>query len=297
LSAEHQSIHFSENGLSTLNAALGLIMFGIALGMDRRDFKQVLQHPKPVLVGLTSQFLLLPLVTMLLIFILKPRINIAYGMILVAACPGGNISNYISYLSRANVALSVTLTALSTFGALFFTPFNFAFYSAWISAQNSADVLLSVDSVDVIKTIFLLIVVPLSAGLLIRERFPVTAHRIERPFKILSLFIFFGFIFLALYNNFSILIREFKTIFVIVLLHNTLAFASGYLLSRYLGLDEKNSRTISIETGIQNSGLGLALIFNFFEGNPDMALIAAGWGIWHIIAGFGLSLVWKSDSR
>lgn len=297
MSAVHQSIHFSENGLSTLNAALALIMFGIALGMDRRDFKQVAQHPKPVLVGLTSQFLLLPLVTILLIFILKPRINIAYGMILVAACPGGNISNYISYLSRANVALSVTLTALSTFGALFFTPFNFAFYSGWISAQNSADVRLSVDSVDVIKTIFLLIVVPLSAGLLIRERFPVTAHRIERPFKILSLFIFFGFIFLALYNNFSILIREFKTLFVIVLLHNALAFASGYLLSLCLGLDEKNSRTISIETGIQNSGLGLALIFNFFEGNPDMALIAAGWGIWHIIAGFGLSLVWKSDSR
>jgi bile acid:Na+ symporter, BASS family len=272
-------------------------MFGIALGMDRRDFKQVAQYPKPIIVGLVSQFLLLPLVTFLLILFLKPDVYIAYGMLLVAACPGGNISNYIAYLSKANIALSITLTAFSTFIALALTPLNFAFYSELVTTKDSVDVPLQLDTIDMMKSIALLILLPLSIGLFIREKFPAAAYKIERPVKILSMFIFFGFIGLAIYSNFNVMLKKFDAISFIIFFHNAVAFATGYLFAKAWRLDEKNSRTISIETGIQNSGLGLVLIFNFFDGNPDMALIAAGWGIWHIVAGLGLSLVWRKTKQ
>jgi bile acid:Na+ symporter, BASS family len=146
------------------------------------------------------------------------------------------------------------------------------------------------------KSVALLIVIPVIAGLLFKEYFPSLTKKTERPFKIISLIIFFGFILVALVNNFNVLKQQSLYFLIIIIVHNAIAFAGGYFLSKLFLLNDTDSRTISIETGIQNSGLGLVLIFSYFKGNPDMALVAAGWGIWHIVAGYILSLFWRKSN-
>ncbi|MCB0471177.1 MAG: bile acid:sodium symporter, partial [Flavobacteriaceae bacterium] len=121
-------INFDSQGLWVLNIALAVVMFGVALGITVRDFKQLFASPKVVLAGIVSQFVLLPLVTFLVVMLLKPQPSIALGMFMVAACPGGNISNFMTHLARGNTALSVSLTAFSTALALIMTPFNFELY-------------------------------------------------------------------------------------------------------------------------------------------------------------------------
>jgi len=288
-----ETIQFSEHSLRALNFALSFIMFGIALGMDKSDFRKVRHFPKSVAVGLVSQFLLLPLLTFLLVLILKPPTYISLGMILVAACPGGNMSNYITYLSKGNVLLSIALTSIATIIALFLTPLNFSLYSKYVITHATHNIQLSLNAWNMMQSIATLIIIPLIAGMAFKEYFPAVAKKLEQPFKILSLVVFFSFIVIALANNFNVMKQQSVYLLFVIVLHNGIAFAGGYGISKLFRLSEHDSRTISIETGIQNSGLGLVLIFTYFNGNPDMALIAAGWGIWHIVAGYALSLFWR----
>ena len=145
-------INFDSNGLWVLNIALAVVMFGVALGITFEDFKTLLKQPKLVLIGVLCQFVLLPLVTFLLVILIKPQPSIALGMFMVAACPGGNISNFMTHLSKGNTALSVSLTAFATFLAVFMTPFNFHFYSDLY--QPTAQILKEVqlNSFELIKT-------------------------------------------------------------------------------------------------------------------------------------------------
>ena len=125
---DNVQINFDANGLLLLNVALALVMFGVALGITINDFKNLFKQPKIILAGILSQFFLLPLLTFGLVVLLEPEPSIALGMIMVAACPGGNISNFMTHLAKGNTALSISLTACATFFALFMTPFNFQFY-------------------------------------------------------------------------------------------------------------------------------------------------------------------------
>jgi BASS family bile acid:Na+ symporter len=291
-------IKFSEDGLLILNIALGFIMFGIALGMNKADFKKVAAFPKPVAIGLFSQFILLPFFTFLLVLLLKPTVGIALGMFLVAACPGGNISNYITYLSKGNIALSITLTSVATLLAVVFTPLNFSLYADWYvgnyaAQQNS----FQLDFFSMAQSIATLILIPLVIGLLLKEFQPKIVAIIEKPVKILSMVIFFLFVVIAFATNINIFMAEIDKIFLVVLLHNGVAFLSAYIFSKILRQNNYNTKTITIETGIQNSGLALILIFSYFNGNADMALIAAWWGIWHIVSGFLLSLYFRKVSN
>jgi bile acid:Na+ symporter, BASS family len=292
-----ETVQFSQESLLVLNFALSFIMFGIALGMNKSDFVKARQFPKPLSVGLLSQFILLPFLTFLLIKTINPSYSIALGMILVAACPGGNMSNYITYLSKGNILLSIGLTASATIISLFMTPLNFSFYTGLLTIdKSSVDTEFSLSAMQMMKSVALLIVIPVIAGLLFKEYFPSLTKKTERPFKIISLIIFFGFILVALVNNFNVLKQQSLYFLIIIIVHNAIAFAGGYFLSKLFLLNDTDSRTISIETGIQNSGLGLVLIFSYFKGNPDMALVAAGWGIWHIVAGYILSLFWRKSN-
>ena len=286
-------IQFSEDGLLLLNIALGFIMFGIALSIDRKDFKEITQHPKSVTIGLASQFLLLPLVTFLLIYFLKPIEGIAMGMILVASCPGGNISNYITFLSKGNIALSIALTTAATILAIVFTPLNFSIYSQWYAGSMATQSTFQLDTFSMIKSVATLIALPLAIGMVMKEYFSGFTKKIEKGVKILSMLLFFSFIVLALAANYKVFLAEIENIFLVVLLHNAFAFLTGFSIATIFSLPMPDKKTITVETGIQNSGLGLVLIFNYFNGNPDMALIAAWWGVWHIVSGFGLSLVLK----
>ena len=287
------SISFSDDSLVLLNVCLGFIMFGVALGINTADFNQLKKNPKAVLAGVGSQFVLLPLLTFFLILIFRPHPALALGMILVASCPGGNVSNFFSSVSGANVSLSVTLTAVATFLSPFFTPFNFDFLSGLIDQTGDLLTTFELSFFDMLKTVLILLVVPLILGLLFRTRFPLITARIDKPIRVVSMLVLLGFIAVGLFKNLDAFLEHIDLVFLLVLIHNGLALLAGYLSGRVFGLQKDLRRTVIIETGIQNSGLGLIIIFNFFDGNGGMAMIAAWWGIWHIISGLSLSYFFR----
>jgi len=285
-------INFDSDSLWTLNLALALVMYGIALDIEIKQFKALLQTPKLVLAGLLSQFVLLPALTFIFVLWIKPSPSIALGLFLVAACPGGNVSNFMSHLAKANTALSITLTAFATLLSVIMTPLNFQWYA---SLYEPTEVLLrsiSVDPADLFKVVGLLLALPLTLGLYTRYRFKAIAIRLEKILKPLSLLIFIVLVAIALASNWEIF-RKFAAQFAdLVIAHNTLAILLGFTTALVFTLDRYSRRSIAIETGIQNSGLGLLLIFTFFDGLGGMAVIAALWGVWHLISGLFLGLFW-----
>jgi len=286
-------LNFNPQGLFVINAAIGLMMLGVALELKLDDFKRILIAPKAPAIGLGAQFILLPAFTFLLTLILRPPPSIALGMILVAACPGGNLSNIITYLARGNCAVSVSMTAVSTLAAIIMTPFNL---SLWGSLNpGTARILQTVNlsPVDVFITVFIILGIPLGIGMLISRSFPALADKIRRPFKIFSLIFFISIVVAALAVNWQNFVSYVGLVFIGVLIHNALALNLGYWTGRLFRLSEQDNRAVSIEVGIQNSGLGLVLVFNFFGGLGGMAIIVAWWGIWHIIAGLVAAFIFS----
>ncbi|HDZ91199.1 MAG: bile acid:sodium symporter family protein [Deltaproteobacteria bacterium] len=278
-------LNFNPQGLLVINIAIGLMMFGVALDLKLEDFKRIVVSPRAPGIGLAAQFILLPAFTYLLTLVLRPLPSIALGMILVAACPGGNLSNIITYLAKGNTAVSISMTAVSTAAAIIMTPLNL---SLWGSLNpHTAELLrrVSLSPVDVFTTIFLILGVPLVLGLSLSRIFPSLADKVRKPFKIFSLVFFILIVCGALAANWSIFLKVVGLVMLVVLLHNALALNLGYWSGRVCRLDERDSRAVCIEVGIQNSALGLVLVFNFFEGLGGMAILVAWWGIWHIIAG------------
>ena len=285
-------INFDDGQLFLLNICLGFLMFGVSLDLDFQDFRRVLTNPKSVIVGLTSQLILLPILTLILIYFFQPAYTIQLGMLMVAACPGGNISNYMVHRSHGNTALSITMTSLVTLSAVMITPISFFIWTKILKAPAEFDRDISVNFVDMILIIIQLIIIPLAIGLLIKKYAPKVRQLIIRPVKIFSIVLLLGIIFFALIGNTEIIKYHLGTVFFIVLVHNGLAYVLGFYFARINRLQERDVRAISIETGIQNSGLGLILIFNYFYGLGGMAVVAAWWGVWDIISGFALSNYW-----
>jgi BASS family bile acid:Na+ symporter len=219
-------------------------------------------------------------------------------MLLVASCPGGNVSNFISSVAKANVALSVSLTAVGTVLAVIFTPLNFAFWGGLYSTTSPLLRPIHIDPFEMFQTVVILLGIPVAAGIIFSQKLPAITRKIQGPIQKLSLLVFAAFVVLAFRNNYEYFIRYINWIFIIVLIHNMMALLSGYWFSRAFGLQRTDCRTISIETGIQNSGLGLVLLFNPKIFPPElnmggMAFIAAWWGIWHILSGLGIATLWS----
>lgn len=284
-------LNFNEGGLFILNIILALIMFGVALEIKPENLKRIVTSPKPVLVGLFSQYIVMPAFSFLCVLLLHPSPSVALGMILVAACPGGNISNFLSAHAKGNIELSVTLTAIITIAAVFFTPFNFALYGSLYSEASHLLIPIRIDAWEMVKAVFMLLGIPLIAGMTFTWKFPGIANRISKPMKVFSLLAFAGFIVVAFSSNVTYFLKYIHLIILLVFIQNALAFLTGYLTAKSFRLSWNDAKTISIESGIHNSGLGLVLIFNpkLFNGLGGMAFVAAWWGIWHLIAGFGLA--------
>ena len=285
-------INFSGDQLIIMNICLAFMMFSIALDMKLEDFKRVISYPKATLIGLTSQLILLPIFTLILIYVMKPHPSIALGMVLVGVCPGGNISNFATHHAKGNAALSITLTSIITLSAVFITPFSFQGWSYFV--PDVKDILndIEVGFLDMVKIIFQLILVPLILGMLINYRFPKFTQKIKRSAKNISLLIFFGFIVASVAGNMEIVKKYLKIVLLLVFLHNTIALMIGYYFARINKLPVPDARAISLETGVQNAGLGLILIFNFFPELGGMILVAAWWGIYDLISSFILSSYW-----
>lgn len=290
-------IHFSQEALWLLNLCLAIVMFGVALDISPSDFKRLWRSPKSSLLGVASQFIILPALTFGLILILQPKPSIALGMILVAACPGGNISNFMTHLSGGNTALSVSLTAFATVAAIFMTPFNLQFWGNLYPPTASILRTISINPLDIFKTIALILGLPLILGMWWRSYQPELAQKMAKWLKPLSILIFIGFVAIAFSLNYDIFKKVIHLVILIVLIHNAVALSSGYLLARIFSLPLADQKTLTIETGIQNSGLGLLLIFAFFEGLGGMTIIAAWWGIWHILSGLAISWYWSGKTQ
>ncbi|MEM5519520.1 bile acid:sodium symporter [Sulfitobacter sp. AS59] len=280
---------FSAGSLMVLNAILAVVMFSIAIDLKPRDFKILANAPKPLIVGLMSQFLLLPALTFLLVLVTQPQASVALGLILVAACPGGNISNFITHRAGGNAALSVSMTAFATIAAIVLTPLNIAFWGSLY--PPSAEILRAtvIDPVSIAITVGLMLVLPLVLGLVLNAKRPDITRKLRMPLQWLSMGIFLGFIVIALAANWGLFLAFAGGIAGLVIVHNALGLGGGYALATLAGLSPFDRRAVTIETGIQNSGLGLVLIFGFFGGLGGMAIVAAFWGVWHAISGLALA--------
>lgn len=286
-------LNFSPASLLLLNAILAVVMFSIAIDLKPRDFSDLARAPRPLVAGLVSQFLVLPALTFLLVLATNPRPSVALGLMLVAACPGGNISNFITHRAGGNAALSVSMTAFATVGAIVLTPINLAFWGNLYPPTRELLRAVAIDPVQVAITVGLMLVLPLVLGVLLNARRPEVTARIRKPLQWLAMAIFIGFIVLALAANWGFFVSLAPVVAALVITHNGLALVAGNAVARLARLSPYDRRAVTIETGIQNSGLGLVLIFGFFGGLGGMAVVAAAWGIWHAISGLALASIWS----
>lgn len=289
-------INFSADQLVLLNFCLGFLMFGVALDIKMRDFKQLFINPRLPIIGLISQLILLPILTLGLTFLLNVQPSIALGMVLIAACPGGNVSNFAVHLGKGNTALSVLMTSVSTLMAIFMTPILFGLLSQYVPGTATLGQSISVDPIEMITTILKLVVLPLAIGMSLNHFYPKLTQKIQTPTKILSILIFFGIVIFGIKGNWENILNYVDDIFLIVLVHNSLAFLLGFSWAKFMKLSLPNVKAVTIETGIQNSGLALIIALNFFSNLGGMALVAAWWGIWHLISGFAVAM-WFSRTK
>ena len=286
-------LNFNPASLVVLNAVLGFLMFGIALDTRTEDFRRLLRMPMAFAVGIGAQFVVLPAITYLLTLVLQPAPSIALGMILVACCPPGNVSNILTHRANGNVALSVSMTAVSNAISVFAMPLNFAF---WGSIHPTASTLLTsiaLDPMHMFAHIVMIIGLPFALGLACVQRFPVWTERFKKPLRIISFLALIGFIIGAIAGNWRYFMDYVGLVLLAVVLHDALAFATGWSIARMAGLSDYDCRAMSIEVGIRNAGLGLVLIFSFFNGLGGMAVVAGVWGFWDIIAGLILASWWS----
>ena len=310
---EIDALNVTMNGGSTLlNVVLALVMFGVALGIKPRTFVDIVKNPKSIITGIICQLVLLPALTLVLIMAMGNLISpmFALGMILVASCPGGNISNFITSLSRGNSELSVSLTAFNTAICVFSTPLNFAFWGGLYIKFAGTHYIgelpeLVIPLGDIFQSIFIIMGIPLVLGILCGQYLPKVANVLKKPLQYLSIIVFIAMVVIIFTGNIDVFMKVIKYIFLVVLLHNLLALGIGYGTSTLLKLPYKDRRTLTIETGIQNSGLGLVLLLNphiFPESgawatNGGLLVITAWWGVWHIISGLTLAFLWRWRGR
>jgi BASS family bile acid:Na+ symporter len=286
-------IDFNPTSLLLLNGILALMMLGVSLSLKADDFIRIIRAPAAPVVGLIAQFVLLPAVTGLLVWSLSVPPELALGMMLVASCPGGTFSNIMTWLGRANVAVSVSMTAVSSLAATVLMPLNFALY-AWLNpSTRELMVDIAIEPTGILTLVAIVLGLPLLAGMLIGKHFPTLAQRAEKPLRVISLLVLLLFVGIAFGRNMDIFVTQFSTFFWLVVAHNLVALALGNVSGRLARLPVADRRAVTMEVGIQNSGLGLAVIFTFFPQASGMMVIAAFWGVWHLVSGLLLALIWS----
>jgi len=286
------ALEFDAASLILLNAIMACMMFGVSLSLRVEDFKRIVKWPVAPMAGLFAQFILLPAVTCLATYLLRIDPELALGMSLVAACPGGSFSNVMTWLARGNVAMSISMTAVSSLAATVLTPFNFALYG-WLNPYTRDYLVqISLEPGNILALVLLVLALPMIIGMLTGRRFPKLVSRSEKPLRVISLLVFLSFVAIAFSNNFDLFIDRFHSFFWLVVGHNLMALLVGYGVARLCRLADSDRRAVTLEVGIQNSGLGLIILFTFFPHAGGMLLITAFWGVWHLVSGLTLSQFW-----
>jgi BASS family bile acid:Na+ symporter len=308
------NINLGASEMVVVNCILAFVMFGVALGIKLETFKDVFKKPKSVLLGIFLQWVALPAITCLLSIILNPFITpmVAIGMILVASCPGGNISNFMSSFSKGNIELSVSMTAITTIAAPVITPINFWFwgtiYCKFAAIKNDIPTL-EIPFMDMLEQILLILGLPIIVGIIFAHYFPNGAKRLMKPAQWLSIILFMGMVAVSLSQVLTALDQKWTVYIailcalVVVIIHNATALSTGYFTGRFAGVSVTDRRSLTIETGIQNSGLGLALLFNpaifdpaVWTNNGGMVIVTALWGVWHIVSGLTVATTFRNTN-
>ena len=281
-----------------LSLVLATMVFSVALELNVADFARVAQTPRAVICGLIPQFVLLPGATWLATLALELPANTEAAMILVAACPGGSLSNVITHLGRGNTALSVSVSAVASLLALVLTPFNFT----WMVSTNPATAgwlrELAIDPSGIWWSLLALLALPMTLGLVVGHRLPALTERIRKPLGSFSLVALLAFIAVGLVRERHLLGAQIAPQFVVVVLHNAAGLLLGYLCALAFRVSVRDRRAIMIEGGMQNSGLALGIIAVQFNADLGMVIVASLWGIWHIVSGLGLAFFWRrQDAR
>lgn len=288
--------------MSTQQLVLSLVLmtmvFSVALDLRAADFRRVAQMPRAVVAGLVPQFLLLPVATWLATLWLDLPPATEAAMILVACCPGGSLSNVVTHLSGGHVALSVSISAVAALIALVATPLNFA----WMIAANPVTAgwltTLEIDPRGIWWSLLALLALPMAAGMLLHRQRPALAARLRRPLGRFSLFALLAFIAIGLVRERHLLTAQILPQFTVVVMHNAAGLLLGWLAATAFRAVERDRRAITIEGGMQNSGLALGIIAVQFGGELGMVIVASLWGIWHIVSGLTLAGWWRHrDAR
>lgn len=293
---DNAHLKFDNKNIFIMNLSLGFIMFGVALQLKIDDFKRVFSAPKSVLIGFVSQFIALPFLTFLIVWIFKPMPSVAMGMMIVAACPGGNISNFMTSLANGNTALSVCMTAIASVCAVFMTPLNISFYGGFYPPTAAILEDVNVDFFDMLEILGMILLIPLVMGMTVRYYKPKVADLLNKFTHYGSMIIFGLIIVFAFITNMDLFLKYIHLVIFVVFAHNAIGIFTGFGLARLFKLPSKDQKTLAIETGIQNSGLGLALIFSSFSGMGGMVIVAGWWGIWHIVSGLSLAYFFRNRS-
>jgi len=275
-----------------LGLSLAFTMLSVALGLKPSDFAFVRSHPRTVLIGSLVQLLALPVLTLGLIYLMQPCPGIALGMLIVASCPGGNISNLLTRIARGDAAYSVSLTLVSSVFSGLLLPIAILFWTGLYEPTASLLDEIELDRIAFLITTSLTLVVPLTIGLLVAHFKPKLAANLHRRFLPFAIAILVVLIVTGIVTNLDLLAAFGLTIVPIVILHNAAAFMLGGISGKLL-LDAGKARALTFEVGIQNTGLGLLIVLAQLGGVGSAAVIVGTWSIWHILAGFMLANIFR----
>ncbi len=261
---------------SYVNTLLGIVMFGMGLTLKLSDFKVVFSSPKDVIIGFIAQFTIMPLLAYILTKVFRLSPELAIGVILVGTCPGGTSSNVMTYLSKGDVALSVGMTAVSTVFAPLLTPLLTLLYAGQKVDVNVMSMFLSIIKV---------VILPIGLGFIINYFFKKITEKIVEILPLISTTAIVAIVAAVVSANSAKLMTSGLLIIAVVILHNVLGYLTGYGVGKLLKLDTTKCRAISIEVGMQNSGLATSLAATHFAQYPLATIPGAVFSVWHNISG------------
>lgn len=271
-----------------VNYLLGIVMFGMGLTLKPNDFKVVFSRPKDVVIGCLAQFIVMPLLAFALTKVFQLPTELAVGVILVGTCPGGTSSNVMTYLSKGDVALSVGMTAVSTILAPFLTPLL-----TYLYAGESVDVNIASMFLSIVKVVIL----PIVAGFIINYFFKKLTEKVVEILPLISTLAIVAIVAAVVSANSAKLMTCGLLVVAVVILHNVLGYTLGYGVGKALKLDMTKCRAISIEVGMQNSGLATSLAATHFAQYPLATIPGAVFSVWHNVSGAVLANIFARTAE
>ena len=271
-------------------------MLSVALGLKASDFSFVKSHPKVIVFGSFIQLIALPLMTLGLILLLKPTPGIALGMLIIASCPGGNISNLLTRIAHGDTAYSVSLTMISSIFVGAMLPFAIIFWTSLYAPTANLLDQIDINRAQFVISTTIVLLAPLTIGMAIVHFLPPVAEKLHKIFMPIAVSIVALMVIVGIFTNSELIINFMADMIPLIIGYNALAFLLGYIAGK-LVLPPKKARALTFEVGIQNTGLGLIIVLAQFGGVGSTAIIVGGWSIWHMFAGLIIAKAFRLNDK